>query len=79
MIDVTFPAGLDRVLEPYIPQFVRAGVKGQQLLNLTNMDLKKLGMVKVGHQEMLLEAVSLIYAIVRISHNNLCSFTRYPA
>ncbi|KAK2174922.1 hypothetical protein NP493_767g01057 [Ridgeia piscesae] len=59
--------GLDSVLEPYIPEFVRAGVGGQQLLNLTNMDLKKLGMFKVGHQEMLLEAVSLIHAI----HNEL--------
>ena len=76
MIDVMLPAGLDSVLEPYIPEFVRAGVGGQQLLNLTNMDLKKLGMFKVGHQEMLLEAVSLIHAIVRKSHHSSSSFTR---
>lgn len=59
--------GLDMVLEQYIPEFVRAGIDGQKLLILTNMDLKKLGVFKVGHQEMLLEAVDLIYAI----HNEL--------
>ena len=59
-----FPAGLDIVLQPYIPEFVRIGIGGQQLLMFTSMDLKKLGMIKVGHQEMLLEAVNLIYALV---------------
>ena len=59
------PAGLDSVLQPYVPVFVLAGIGGQRLLMLSNMDLEKLGMFKVGHQEMLLQAVNLICDLVR--------------
>lgn len=45
---------------PYIHSFLNHGVNGQQLLNLYSLELENLGVVKLGHQEIILEAVEYL-------------------
>ncbi|XP_071554984.1 uncharacterized protein Cnk isoform X2 [Temnothorax nylanderi] len=52
--------GLDSTVLPYIHSFLNHGVYGQQLLNLQLSDLSSLGVVKLGHQEIILEAVEYL-------------------
>lgn len=52
--------GLDIIVVPYIHSFLNNRVNGQQLLNLGPDDLEHLGVVKLGHQELILEAVELL-------------------
>lgn len=49
--------GLDNVILPYAKSFLNNGVNGYQLLNLRSDDLEHLGVVNLGHQEIILEAV----------------------
>ncbi|XP_049794761.1 uncharacterized protein LOC126204418 isoform X4 [Schistocerca nitens] len=49
--------GLDNAVLPYIHSFLNNEVSGQQLLNLRPDDLDHLGVYKLGHQELILEAV----------------------
>ncbi|XP_049840594.1 CNK3/IPCEF1 fusion protein isoform X7 [Schistocerca gregaria] len=49
--------GLDNAVLPYIHSFLNNEVSGQQLLNLRPDDLDHLGVHKLGHQELILEAV----------------------
>ncbi|XP_028296325.1 connector enhancer of kinase suppressor of ras 3-like isoform X2 [Gouania willdenowi] len=55
--------GLDDALQPYISFFLQHQVNGEQLLSLTPQDLLSLGVSKVGHQELVLEAVDLLCAL----------------
>lgn len=50
----------------YLNNFLNNNVGGQQLLNLCASDLEGLGITKVGHQEIILEAVTLLKDFVRI-------------
>ncbi|XP_071442402.1 uncharacterized protein cnk [Hetaerina americana] len=52
--------GLDNVILPYIHAFLNNEVSGQQLLNLQPDDLENLGVLKLGHQELILEAVEYL-------------------
>lgn len=52
--------GLDSIIVPYIHSFLNNQVNGQQLLNLGPDDLEHLGVLKMGHQELILEAVELL-------------------
>ncbi|XP_054264542.1 uncharacterized protein LOC128987620 isoform X2 [Macrosteles quadrilineatus] len=52
--------GLDSVIVPYIHSFLNNQVNGQQLLNLGPDDLEHFGVFKLGHQELILEAVELL-------------------
>ena len=56
--------GLDDVLQPYVPRFVSAGVTGQRLLSLDPSDLERLGVEKLGHRDLILEAVHLLSSLV---------------
>ena len=56
--------GLDDSLQPYIPSFQLQAVPGERLLRLTHQELLSLGVGRVGHQELLLEAVDLLCALV---------------
>jgi hypothetical protein len=58
--------GLDTVALGYLNNFLNNNVGGQQLLNLCASDLEDLGIAKVGHQEIILEAVTLLKDFVRI-------------
>ncbi|XP_069700872.1 connector enhancer of kinase suppressor of ras 2 isoform X2 [Periplaneta americana] len=49
--------GLDNAVLPYVHSFLNNEVSGQQLLNLRPDDLDHLGVHKLGHQELILEAV----------------------
>ena len=45
---------------PYVHSFCNHNVNGQQLLNLRPEDLDQLGVSKLGHQEIILEAVEYL-------------------
>lgn len=49
--------GLDSSILIYLPLFLNNGVNGQQLLNVRSEDLDNLGIKRIGHQELILEAV----------------------
>ncbi|KAK2147761.1 hypothetical protein LSH36_537g02074 [Paralvinella palmiformis] len=55
--------GLDEVILPYVQSFLSAKVTGKQLLFLNHGDLCKLGVVKLGHRELILEAVEMLHTL----------------
>ncbi|XP_043075449.1 connector enhancer of kinase suppressor of ras 3-like [Puntigrus tetrazona] len=55
--------GLDDSLQQYVPNFERAKISGEQLLKISHQDLEELTMTRVGHQELILEAVDLLCAL----------------
>ncbi|XP_050432070.1 connector enhancer of kinase suppressor of ras 2 [Adelges cooleyi] len=52
--------GLDSVILPYIKYFIETDINGQKLLDMQPNDLDKIGVRKIGHQELILEAVDLL-------------------
>lgn len=52
--------GLDNVILPYIKYFMDIDINGQKLLDMQPNDLDKIGVRKIGHQELILEAVDLL-------------------
>jgi hypothetical protein len=58
-------AGLDDCLQQYIKNFEREKINGEQLLHITHQELEELGVTRIGHQELILEAVDLLCALVR--------------
>ncbi|XP_076621719.1 connector enhancer of ksr isoform X1 [Colletes latitarsis] len=52
--------GLDNSVLPYVHSFTNHSVSGQQLLSLRPEDLEHLGVIKLGHQEIILEAVEYL-------------------
>lgn len=58
--------GLDDAVHDYIPNFVLERVDGRKLLMLSHSDLDKLGVTKLGHQELILEGVDLLKSLVRL-------------
>ncbi|KAI1902717.1 hypothetical protein AGOR_G00018890 [Albula goreensis] len=57
------PAGLDDCLQQYIKNFEREKINGEQLLHITHQELEELGVTRIGHQELILEAVDLLCAL----------------
>lgn len=57
-------SGLDDCLQQYIKTFEREKVGGDQLLRITHQELEDLGVSRIGHQELILEAVDLLCALV---------------
>ncbi|ELU11460.1 hypothetical protein CAPTEDRAFT_221602 [Capitella teleta] len=55
--------GLDDVILPYVHCFLNAEIGGSRLLCLTRYDLEKMNITKVGHQELILEAVELLSSL----------------
>lgn len=55
--------GLDDYLQCYIHSFEREKINGEQLLQITHQDLEELGVTRIGHQELILEAVDLLCAL----------------
>uniref|UniRef100_A0A8C3GJQ3 Connector enhancer of kinase suppressor of Ras 2 n=1 Tax=Cairina moschata TaxID=8855 RepID=A0A8C3GJQ3_CAIMO len=56
-------AGLDDCLQQYIKNFEREKISGDQLLRITHQELEDLGVTRIGHQELILEAVDLLCAL----------------
>lgn len=57
-------SGLDDCLQQYVSVFERAGVCGERLLRISHAELEELGVSRIGHQELILEAVDLLCALV---------------
>lgn len=53
-------------MQQYIKNFEREKVGGDQLLRITHQELEDLGVTRIGHQELILEAVDLLCALVRV-------------
>uniref|UniRef100_A0A669E7Y3 Si:ch211-26b3.4 n=1 Tax=Oreochromis niloticus TaxID=8128 RepID=A0A669E7Y3_ORENI len=54
---------LDDCLQQYIKSFEREQMGGEQLLHITHQELEELGVTRIGHQELILEAVDLLCAL----------------
>lgn len=85
---VDWMRGLDDSLQPYISSFHQQQVDGEKLLRMSHQELLSLGVLRVGHQELVLEAVDLLCALnygvesdnlktlvgkMRAAHHNLSS------
>uniref|UniRef100_A0AAQ4RU26 Connector enhancer of kinase suppressor of Ras 2 n=1 Tax=Gasterosteus aculeatus aculeatus TaxID=481459 RepID=A0AAQ4RU26_GASAC len=55
--------GLDDCLQQYVCVFERGGVCGERLLRISHAELEELGVSRIGHQELILEAVDLLCAL----------------
>ncbi|XP_036728103.1 connector enhancer of kinase suppressor of ras 3 isoform X4 [Balaenoptera musculus] len=55
--------GLDDCLQQYVHKFEREKINGEQLLQISHQDLEELGVTRIGHQELVLEAVDLLCAL----------------
>lgn len=55
--------GLDDSVQQYIPSFQQQQVDGEKLLRMSHQELLSLGIARVGHQELVLEAVDLLCAL----------------
>ncbi|KAM8832275.1 connector enhancer of kinase suppressor of ras 3-like isoform 2-T2 [Spinachia spinachia] len=60
---VDWMRGLDDSLQQYIPSFQRQQVDGEKLLRMSHQELLSLGLSRVGHQELVLEAVDQLCAL----------------
>ncbi|XP_040907485.1 connector enhancer of kinase suppressor of ras 2-like [Toxotes jaculatrix] len=60
---VDWMKGLDDCLQQYIKSFEKEKVGGDQLLRITHQELEDLGVSRIGHQELILEAVDLLCAL----------------
>ncbi|TNM94453.1 hypothetical protein fugu_017212 [Takifugu bimaculatus] len=60
---VDWMKGLDDSLQQYISSFQRQQVDGDKLLKMSHQELLSLGVMRVGHQELILEAVDLLCAL----------------
>lgn len=63
------PSGLDDSLQQYIPCLQLQQVDGEKLLRMSHQELLSLGVSRVGHQELVLEAVDLLCALVSSLHS----------
>ncbi|XP_070589840.1 connector enhancer of kinase suppressor of ras 3 [Erythrolamprus reginae] len=60
---VEWTKGLDDCLQQYVQKFEREKINGAQLLQISHQDLEELGVTRIGHQELVLEAVDLLCAL----------------
>ncbi|XP_039601503.1 connector enhancer of kinase suppressor of ras 2 isoform X10 [Polypterus senegalus] len=60
---VDWMKGLDDCLQQYIKNFEKEKISGDQLLRITHQELEDLGVSRIGHQELILEAVDLLCAL----------------
>lgn len=51
-------------MQLYVSSVEREKINGDQLLQITHQDLEELGVTRIGHQELVLEAVDLLCALV---------------
>lgn len=63
--------GLDDCLQQYVHKFEREKINGEQLLQISHQDLEELGVTRIGHQELVLEAVDLLCALVSSGKDDL--------
>lgn len=68
---VDWTRGLDDCLQQYVHKFEREKINGEQLLQISHQDLELLGVTRIGHQELVLEAVDLLCALVSSGQGDL--------
>lgn len=51
-------------MQQYVCVFERGSVCGERLLRISHAELEELGVSRIGHQELILEAVDLLCALV---------------
>lgn len=71
MDSFAFLVGLDDCLQQYVHKFEREKINGEQLLQISHQDLEELGVTRIGHQELVLEAVDLLCALVSSGKGDL--------
>lgn len=62
-------AGLDESMKGYLYEFSKQEIGGRALLNIRPYELENLGMLRIGHQEIVLEAVENLRNFVRPQTN----------
>ncbi|CAN0225137.1 unnamed protein product [Lampetra fluviatilis] len=60
---VEWMKGLDDSLQEYVGRVESEKVDGEQLLAVSHQELEELGVARIGHQELILEAVDLLCAL----------------
>ncbi|XP_034021828.1 connector enhancer of kinase suppressor of ras 2 isoform X2 [Thalassophryne amazonica] len=60
---VEWMKGLDDCLQQYVGVFEHGGVCGERLLRISHAELEELGVSRIGHQELIVEAVDLLCAL----------------
>ncbi|KAJ8356117.1 hypothetical protein SKAU_G00189110 [Synaphobranchus kaupii] len=60
---VDWMKGLDDSLQQYVHNIEQEKINGEQLLKISHPDLEELGVTRIGHQELVLEAVDLLCAL----------------
>ncbi|XP_077145197.1 connector enhancer of kinase suppressor of ras 3 [Ranitomeya variabilis] len=60
---VDWMRGLDDSLQLYVSTVEKEKIDGEQLLKISHQDLEELGVTRIGHQELVLEAVDLLCAL----------------
>ena len=68
--------GLDEATPQYADLITEHGIDGKKLLMLTHYDLEKIGIDKLGHQELILEAVDLLKSLVNTNSCTLGAYSR---
>ena len=58
-------SGLDDALAAYVKHFQMANISGKRLLILSSGDLENLGIQKLGHREMIVQAIELLCSLVK--------------
>lgn len=61
---LTIFSGLEDVLQQYVPNFESRGVTGKELLILDYDEMEQLGITKLGHQELMFEAIEHLNKLV---------------
>jgi hypothetical protein len=67
-------SGLDPNVLGYSHNFINNNIDGQKLLNICASDLGDLGITKVGHQEIILEAAGLLKNFVSLFYPFVLKF-----
>ncbi|CAD5117614.1 DgyrCDS6369 [Dimorphilus gyrociliatus] len=55
--------GLEDFIRPYVKTFITNNVNGKKLLDLTHADLRNLKLEKIGHQELIIQAIQLLNSL----------------
>uniref|UniRef100_A0AAV2L3P8 Uncharacterized protein n=1 Tax=Knipowitschia caucasica TaxID=637954 RepID=A0AAV2L3P8_KNICA len=63
LVQIDAHSRLDDCLQQYVGVFERGGVSGDRLLRISHAELEELGVSRIGHQELILEAVDLLCAL----------------
>ena len=67
--------GLDSTINSYHTNFLQHEINGKRLLILDHHDLKCIGVLRLGHQEAILEALELLLFIVSTLYVSILAYS----